>query len=131
MVNRYRVAGAAGGLRAQLTDPGDYADVRKRGSFAPVHVTGRVRGGRRGARRNLAVAINGYIRGVTRSVRIRGRRGEFFSFLVAEGALEPGRNPVEIFTVSRRRGKGPAQAHLRQAVPGPKLNSCRERRGSL
>jgi hypothetical protein len=68
-------------------------------------VTGRVIGGRRGSRRNLAVAINGYIRGVTRSVRIRGRRDEFFSFLVAEGALVEGRNPVEVFTVSRRRGK--------------------------
>ena len=92
--------------------------MRWRGSFIPIHVTGRVLGGRRGARRNLAVAINGYIRGVTRSVRIRGRKGEFFSFLVAEGALEPGRNPVEIFTVSRSPQEGPAQAHLRQAVPG-------------
>ncbi len=103
-VTRYPVAGAAG-IRAELSDPGDYRDVRLRGNFQPTHVTGRVIGGRRGSRRNLAVALNGYIRGVTRSARIRGRSGEFFSFLVAEGALVEGRNPVEVFTVSRRRGK--------------------------
>jgi hypothetical protein len=103
-VGRYPVAGAAG-LRAELIDPGEWADVRLRGAFVPTHVTGRVIGGRRGARRDLAVAINGYIRGVTRSVRIRGRNDEYFSFLVAEGALVEGRNPVEVFTVSRRRGR--------------------------
>lgn len=103
-VLRYPVAGAAG-LRAALTDPGEYADVSPGAAFVPTHVTGRVIGGRRGERRNLAVAINGYIRGVTSSVRIRGRRDEFFSFLVAEGALVEGRNPVEVFTVSHRRGK--------------------------
>jgi hypothetical protein len=104
-VNRYSVAGAAGGLRARLNDPGDYEDVRLRSAYVPTHVTGRVLGGRRGSRRDLAVAINGYIRGVTRSVRIRGRKGEYFSFLVAEGSLVSGRNPVEIFTVSRTRRK--------------------------
>ncbi len=103
--NSFNVAGAAGGLRARLSDPSDYENVRPRGSYTPTHVTGRVFGGRRGSRRNLAVAINGFIRGVTRSVRIRGRKGEYFSFLVAESSLVPGRNPVEIFTVSRSRRK--------------------------
>ena len=105
VVNRYPVAGPRGRIRAELTDPGEYSNVKLGTGFIPTHVTGRILGGRRGARRNLAVAINGYLRGVTRSVRIRGRRGEFFSFLVAESALEPGRNPVEVFTVSRRRGR--------------------------
>ena len=104
-VNRYTVAGAAGGLRAELSDPSDYQDVKLGSSYIPTHVTGRVLGGRRGSRRDLAVAINGYVRGVTRSVRIRGRKGEFFSFLVAEGSLVQGRNPVEIFTVTRSRKK--------------------------
>lgn len=103
-VTRYAVSGAAG-LRAELTDPGEYADVRLNAGFVPTHVTGRVIGGRPGTRRDLAVAINGYIRGVTRSVYIKGRRDEFFSFLVAEGALVEGRNPVEVFTVSRRGGR--------------------------
>ena len=105
VVNRYAVTGRPGRIRAELTDPGEYSDVKLGSGFIPTHVTGRIVGGRRGARRDLAVAINGYLRGVTRSVRIRGRRDEFFSFLVAESALEPGRNPVEVFTVSRRRGR--------------------------
>ena len=105
VVNRYPVAGPAGGLRAELTDPSEYENVNPGASFAPTHVTGRILGGRRGQRRDLAVAINGYLRGVTRSARIRGQDDEYFSFLVAESALSPGPNPVEIFTVTRRRGK--------------------------
>lgn len=105
VVNRYPVKGPPGRIRAELTDPGEYSNVTLGSGFIPTHVTGRILGGRRGARRDLAVAINGYLRGVTRSARIRGRKDEFFSFLVAESALEPGPNPVEVFTVSRRRGK--------------------------
>ncbi len=103
--NRFSLAGASGRLRAQLSDPSEYENVRLGSTFTPTHVTGQVLGGRRGARRDLAVAINGYIRGVTRTAYIRGRKGEYFSFLVAESALEPGRNPVEVFTVGRSRNK--------------------------
>ena len=118
VVNRYRVAGPAGGLRAELTDPSDYEDVNPASSFAPTHVTGRILGGRRRERRDLAVAINGYLRGVTRSVRIRGRNDEYFSFLVAENALSPGPNPVEVFTVNRHRGKILLRRIFGQPYPG-------------
>ncbi len=118
VVNRYPVAGPAGGLRAKLTDPSEYEHVRLGSSFLPTHVTGQILGGRRGERRDLAVAINGYLRGVTRSVRIRGRADEYFSFLVAEGSLVDGPNPVEIFTVTRRRGKILLRRVFGRSYPG-------------
>ena len=118
VVNRYPVAGPAGGLRAKLTDPSDYENVRLGSNFVPTHVTGRILGGRRGERRDLAVAVNGYLRGVTRSAHIRGLAGEYFSFLVAEGALVDGSNPVEIFSVTRRRGKILLRRLFGRSYPG-------------
>lgn len=101
-VLRYPAIGP-GRLRATLNDADDFRNVRLGSSFAPIHLTGEITGGRPGGRHDVAVAINGYIRGVSRSVRIRGQRKEYFSVLVAEGALVQGRNPVEVFTVSRRK----------------------------
>ena len=49
--------------------------------------------------RDLAVAINGRIRAVGRSFHLHGRRTEFFSLLVPETALRPGRNDVALFEV--------------------------------
>ena len=51
-------------------------------SFVPAHVTGRITGRRGGARRDIAVAVNGRIWAVTRSVRLRGSRAEYYSALV-------------------------------------------------
>lgn len=94
-----------GPLRARLTDPHEYEHVRLDGSFLPVHVTGRISGGRGRSRRDIAVAINGVVRGVTRSVRLRRRRGEFFTVLVDPRALVTGRNDVQVLIVGRSRGR--------------------------
>lgn len=99
-----RVIGG-GRMRATLNGASDYRNVDTREAFLPAHVTGRILGRRSGRRRNVAVAINGVVRGVSRSVRVRGVRGELYSVLVPETALAPGPNAVEVFAVSRSRGR--------------------------
>ena len=61
-------------VRATLNGARDYQRIYANSSFIPSHVTGRITGGRRGARRDIAVTVNGRIWAVTRSVRIRGSR---------------------------------------------------------
>jgi hypothetical protein len=89
-----------GRLRATLNEAAAYTRIRPDNPFLPVHVTGRIRGGSRGARRNVAVAINGNIRAVSRSVRIRGIAGEYYSVLVPPTSLVRGKNAIEVFAVT-------------------------------
>lgn len=93
----------AGSLRATLNEAHEYARVNPTGPFVPVHVTGTISGGRRRSRRDVAVAVNGFVRGVSRSVRLRRRRSEYYSVLVPESALRRGPNNVEVFAVDRTR----------------------------
>jgi hypothetical protein len=65
----------------------------------PTRVAGRLGRGRPGVLRDLAVAVNGRIRAVGRSFRLRFRPYEYFSFVVPEDSLRPGRNSVEVFEV--------------------------------
>jgi hypothetical protein len=43
--------------------------------------------------------VNGRIRAVGRSFRLGRRRATYFSFVVPESALRPGRNRAEVFEV--------------------------------
>jgi len=103
-VRRLRVT-SGGPVHARLNDPSDYLDVRPEASFLPLFLTGEITGGQRRSRRDIAVAINGVVRGVTRSVRLRGKPAEYFSVLVDPRSLVEGRNEVEVFTVSRSGGR--------------------------
>jgi Sulfatase len=103
-VSRYRVVGG-GHLHATLNEAKAYRRVRKGAAFLPTHVTGRITGARRGARRNIAVAVNGSIWGLSRTVHIRGNPREYYSVLVSEGVLVPGRNRIQVFSVGHRRGR--------------------------
>jgi hypothetical protein len=71
------------------------------GELVPTRVTGTLGRGRPGTLRDLAVAVNGRIRAVGRSFRLRFKRHEYFSLLVPEDSLRPGRNVVELFEVDR------------------------------
>ena len=89
-----------GPVKARLNDADDYAKVRLEAGFLPAHPTGEITGGRGGSRRDVAVAVNGVVRGVTRSVRLRGRVPEYFSVLIDPRSLVKGRNQVEVFALS-------------------------------
>jgi hypothetical protein len=103
-VARYRVV-RGGRLHATLNEAKAYRRIRRRAAFLPTHVTGRITGGRRGARRDIAVAVNGRIWGLSRSVHIRGNPREYYSVLVSEAVLAPGRNRIQVFSVGHRRGR--------------------------
>ncbi|MET0809990.1 MAG: sulfatase-like hydrolase/transferase [Thermoleophilaceae bacterium] len=74
-------------------------DVDPAAQILPTRVTGRLTGSPPEGLRDLAVAVNGRIRAVGRSFRLRGRPTEYFSMLVPETSLRPGRNHVELFEV--------------------------------
>ena len=90
-----------GGVRARFVFGRRLRAVRPRSGLMPTHVTGTLRGGRRGARRSLALAVNGRIEVTGRSWRLRGSRAERFAVNVPEAVLREGRNDVRLFEVGR------------------------------
>jgi hypothetical protein len=89
------------GVRAVVSRPHELR-VRRRRRFRPALIVGRIVGGARGARRDLAVVMNGYVAGVGRSFHLRGNRGERFAILVPEFFIKPGRNRVRVLSIARR-----------------------------
>ena len=96
-----------GAVRATLNGARDYKRIYRRSSFIPAHVTGRITGRRSGARRDIAVAVNGRIWAVTRSVRLRGSRSSTTRRLVNPDKLVVGRNrnAIAIYSVTRSKGR--------------------------
>ena len=92
-----------GKLRSQIVNAADMRSVNARSVVHSTQVAGSITGAKRGAKRDLAVAVNGRIEAVGRSFRLRGSRKESYAIMVPELALRPGRNIVELFEVT---GKG-------------------------
>jgi hypothetical protein len=90
---------SGGGARASVANAGLVRHVNPGDELLPTRVEGTLGRGRPGALRDLAVAVNGRIRAVGRSFRLRFRADEFFSFVVPEDSLRPGRNVVEVLEV--------------------------------
>ncbi len=94
-------------MRASLNGARDYRRIYRFSDFVPAHVTGRITGRRRGKRRDIAIAVNGRIWAVTRSVRIRGSRSEYYSAIVNPDVLVVGRNvnTIGVYAVGRSGGR--------------------------
>ncbi len=103
-VGRLRVLGR-GRVRATLNGARDYRRVFRGSNFVPTHVTGRITGGRPGARRDIAVAVNGRIWGLTRGAHIRGSPAEYYSVLLNPSVLRQGPNTIQVFSVGRKGGR--------------------------
>ncbi len=99
LIGRPVTQAVAGTARAQIANLGLTAHVDPSAQILPTRVTGRLPGTPPGTMRDLAVAVNGRIRAVGRSFHLHGRHTEFFSLLVPETALRPGRNDVQLFEV--------------------------------
>ncbi|MDP9294906.1 MAG: sulfatase-like hydrolase/transferase, partial [Actinomycetota bacterium] len=97
-----RTAGP-GAVRGSLVGARAYANVRRRSLVVPAQVAGSLKGGKRGARRDLAVVVNGRVEAVARSFRLRGDPREHFAAMVPEDTLREGRNGVEVYEVSGGR----------------------------
>jgi Sulfatase len=99
LIGRRVTQTVAGTARAEIANLGLTAHVDPSAQILPTRVTGRLPKTPPGTMRDLAVAINGRIRAVGRSFHLHGRHTEFFSLLVPETALRPGRNDVALFEV--------------------------------
>jgi Sulfatase len=91
-----------GAVRAAITSARDLRAVNPRSLVLPTQIGGPVRGGRRGQRRDIAVAVNGRIVAVGRTFYLRGSSQEGFAVNVPETALRRGANPTQVFQVTGR-----------------------------
>jgi Sulfatase len=88
--------------RASVVDAGELRRVDLRSDVMPNWITGRVRGGG-GAPNDIAIAVNGTIRGVGNTFRLATGGAELFGVMIPPSALHQGRNRVEVFEVSGGR----------------------------
>lgn len=89
----------AGKVRVRLIGGFRQRNVRRSTGIVPAHITGNVLHGRRHAKRNLAVAVNGRIEAVGRSWYLTGDRREHFAVMVPESSIREGRNSVQVYEV--------------------------------
>jgi sulfatase-like protein len=90
------------GAGADFVAPGEYRNVDLRSPTVPTHVTGFLHGTPPG--RDLAIAVNGTIRAVSRSFRLVNRDGVLFAAMVPESSFRQGANRVEVFEVTDAGG---------------------------
>lgn len=88
-----------GRVRATIAFASTLRNVNPRSVVLPTQIAGPIRGGARGARRDVAVSVNGTIRAVGRTFYLRGSRQESFALNVPFTSLRPGRNDVRVFEV--------------------------------
>ena len=91
-----------GRVRATISGANDMRNVSPGSILLPTQVGGSINGGARGAKRDVAVAVNGRIEAVGRSFYLSGSRQESYAIMVPEIAMRPGRNNVEVFEVTGR-----------------------------
>jgi hypothetical protein len=103
LIGRQAPTAARASVHAALAQPGLFADVEPRSGVVPTQIAGDLSGGRAGAKRDLAVAVNGRIEAVGRSFYLAGDRTEHFALMVPQSALQTGRNSVELYEVVNGR----------------------------
>jgi hypothetical protein len=91
-------------VRASVVQDSMFADVEPASGVIPTQIAGDLSGGRSGATRDLAVAVNGRIEAVGRSFYLTGDSTEHFAFMVPERALHRGRNSIQILEVGGSAG---------------------------
>jgi hypothetical protein len=88
------------GVRASIAIARELHHVRRPGGVVPAQIAGDLSGGRAGAKRNIAVAVNGRIEAVGRSFYLAGDPTEHYAVMVPETSLHDGRNLVEVLEVT-------------------------------
>jgi hypothetical protein len=86
-------------IGAAVANAALFRQVSRGARVFPTRVTGPLHAVPFGEHRNVAVAVNGRIRAVGRSFDLWRKGREYFSLMVPETALRPGRNRVEVFEV--------------------------------
>jgi hypothetical protein len=88
-----------GALSGSFVGAGEYGRVRRTSLVIPSQLAGNMKGAKRGAKHDLAVAVNGRIEAVGRSWYLDGDRTEHFAMMVPEDTLHNGHNTVELYSV--------------------------------
>ena len=83
--------------RASIADGGDLAKVDIKSFLIPNWITGRVKGGES---LDIAIAVNGTVRGVGNTFKLATGGGELFGVMVPPSALKNGRNEVTVYEVA-------------------------------
>ena len=86
--------------RASIADAGELSKVDTRSFLTPNWITGRVKGGEN---KQIAIGVNGTIRGVGSTFKLATGGGELFGVMVPPSALKQGRNRVQVFEVAGGR----------------------------
>jgi len=93
------------GVGLELDLASCYERVDPEAGFVPAHITGRLHlSESKGSPLNLAIAVNGMIRAVTRTFDNEGGEAKF-SAIVPEASFHKGKNEVEVFVVSEGDGR--------------------------
>lgn len=93
--------GTAGKVRAAFAGRERLHDVRRRSGVVPTQIAGVLRHDKRGAHRDIAVAVNGRIEAVGRTFYVKGSRAQDFAVMVPETSLREGNNSVTVYSVRK------------------------------
>jgi hypothetical protein len=86
-------------VRIHIERGEDLADVQRGSSFVPVRIWAIVEEGRIDRRTELAIAVNGRVRALTRSFFRDGRQQ--LRAIVPEATIREGFNQVDVFAIER------------------------------
>ncbi len=87
-----------------IENPNTFLHVRRDSGFSPARISGHVTSGRLEDGVELAVAVNGRVRGLTRWFRDKWTPGtQRFRSLVPEDSFHPGSNSVDVYLVTGSR----------------------------
>lgn len=100
LIGKPATAAGRSSARASIADGGELAKVDTKSFLIPNWITGRVTGGEN---KQIAIAVNGTIRGVGNTFKLATGGGEIFGVMVPPSALKNGRNEVKIYEVSGGR----------------------------
>jgi hypothetical protein len=89
-------------VSVRLEDAEALADVRTSSSFVPARIAGVVDAGEIDEATELAVAVNGRVRALTRCIVDDGQ--QVFTALVPESAFRDGRNRVDVYAIEETAG---------------------------
>ncbi len=96
------IGGTSERIEGELDFPALLESVSPEGLLTPAHITGRLYSTEETGIQYLAVAINGFIRAITRTYEDDAARR--FSAIVPESAFRPGRNTAEVFVIRDEPG---------------------------
>jgi hypothetical protein len=102
---------APGSPQATIDQTTDLQAVDPSSRFIPGQITGKIKPGRPGGGRPVAIAVNGTITATSRTFSLDGSHAEQFEAIVPEASFTSGANEVQLFEIVAGNG-GPSLRRL-------------------